>query len=370
MTNIIATDVQGTEVNTGIVELYELYLSNSDNDDPFCFHAGVDYSLRELQFYNARNPNKVNIYTPIPVKMEGLNIASDGASSRPTITIANVEQVFTSTIESATGKYLRFRDLVGLKLVKRQTLEKYLIGQPSTSNVEFPIQSYYIDRVKEETNTEIQFELAAPYDLENIQIPARVIIGKFCPWIYQGHALDRVGGCYWPANNEKIGAAGSIPIFLNVYDEPLIELAALTSVSAFSANTTYAIDSIVTFNGDYYRAETLAVGGTPDDNRGFWQIIRTWTLWEDEQSYNAGDYVRYGNNIWRCSTSHESSLAEGRIPTTNSRWWSREDYCGKTLKSCKARFQASATANGVVSARRNTTVKLPFGAFPGSAKFS
>lgn len=368
MTNIIATDVQGTEVNTGIVELYELYISN--NSEPFCFHPGVDYSLRELQFYNANNPNEVNTYTPIPVKMEGLSIASDGASSRPTITIANVEQVFTSTIEGITGKFLKFKDLVGLKLVKRQTLEKYLINQPTTSNVEFPIQSFYIDRIREETNTEIQFELAAPYDLENIQIPGRVVIGKFCPWIYQGYSTNRTGGCYWPADSKQQGASGYAPIFLNVFDEPLIELAALTGVSGYSSSASYSTDSIVTYAGEYYRAESSVSGVDPGSNTGFWQIIRTWDTWEDDTTYSEGSYTKYGDHIWKCGVTHDSSIADGRIPTLNSRWWSREDYCGKTLKSCKARFQSSVTSTGVVSARKNTTVKLPFGAFPGSAKFS
>ena len=54
-------------------------------------------------------------------------------------------------------------------------------------------------------------------------------------------------------------------------------------------------------------------------------------------------------------------------------FWRRADECGKTLKSCGKRFGFSpANASSAASrafAAINTTVTLPFGAFPGSKNF-
>lgn len=376
MSNIIATDTQSTEINTGIVELYELYLDPNDPEDPFCFHPGVDYSLRELQFYNESNPRIINTYSAIPVEMDGLSVSSDGASNRPILTIANVEHVFTDGIEQETGRYLRFKDLVGLKLVKRQTLEKYLIGQPSTSNVELPRQSYYIDRIAEENNQSVKFELATPYDLENIQIPARVVIGKFCPWIYQGHGRSKKGGCTWRLDNKVVGPSGPVEIYFNIYDEPLVEKSKIVTVASnYSTSGNYAADQVVKKDNIYYRSEIGANIYEPGDGTDFWKIVRVWEDWELEKTYNVdvtytlnNDYVRYNGAIWRCILAHDST--EEKIPVYKSRYWEKVDYCGKTLDSCKCRFQAIMSTTGMASSRKDTTKELPFGAYPGSAKFS
>lgn len=376
MSNIIATDAQSTEINTGIVDLYELYLDPNDPEDPFCFHPGVDYSLLELQFYNESNPRIVNTYSAIPVEMDGLSVTSDGASNRPVLTIANVEHVFTNGIEQETGRYLKFKDLVGLKLVKRQTLEKYLIGQPGTSNVELPRQSYYIDRIAEENNKYIKFELATPYDLENIQIPARVVIGKFCPWVYQGQSRAKKGGCTWRIDNKTVGEAGAIEIYFNIYDEPLVSKSYVTRVaSGFSGSGNYGVDQVVQKDGIYYRSEIGANTYVPGDSTEFWKIIRVWEDWKLGETYQVdstyplnNDYVRHNGAIWRCILGHEA--IEDKVPVNKSRYWERVDYCGKTLDSCKSRFQAVISTTGIVSARKDTTKELPFGAYPGSAKFS
>ena len=80
------------------------------------------------------------------------------------------------------------------------------------------------------------------------------------------------------------------------------------------------------------------------------------------------DYVRHNGAIWRCILGHEA--IEDKVPVNKSRYWERVDYCGKTLDSCKSRFQAVISTTGIVSARKDTTKELPFGAYPGSAKFS
>ena len=38
-------------------------------------------------------------------------------------------------------------------------------------------------------------------DVEGVTIPGRMVIGKYCPWKYQGHALNEEGGCTWPLDS-------------------------------------------------------------------------------------------------------------------------------------------------------------------------
>jgi lambda family phage minor tail protein L len=369
MSNLIVTDTQASELNTGLVELYELFLD--EESEPLCFHPGVDYGLRQLKFYNSKDPSIVNLYTPIPVEMTGMSLQSDGAANRPTITIANVEQVFTASVENATGRFLRFRDLIGKRLVKRTTLEKYLIGGESPSNVEFPKQSFYIDRISDEDYQQVSFELAAPYDLEGVRIPARVIIGKYCAWTYQGFEKSGKGGCAWPLDNEKTYAGTRTAVFFNLFDEPLISSSGL-STSSWTAGS-YQQNTYVTHEGFVWRSEVNANNAEPGDATNFWRKARLYSEWQLNQSYIAdttdaysGDHVKYGDNIWLCKLTHTSS--ESTLPVYNSRYWERVDYCGKTLDSCKQRFQCQI-AGGRPSAVLDTSIELPFGAYPGSAKF-
>ena len=48
-----------------------------------------------------------------------------------------------------------------------------------------------MDRIATEDRTMVQFELASPFDVDNIKLPNRVVVGKYCSWEYQG--LEKVG---------------------------------------------------------------------------------------------------------------------------------------------------------------------------------
>ena len=193
MTDIIATDAQKQEIESPIVNLFELeYGSNR-----YYFHEGLSDSLASIQFRDKTAPYTVRTYSAIPIDLSGMEVSADGASNRPELTIANV----TSDLKDTLGITL-YKQLVGAKLIKRQTLEKYLVGEPQdsgTSNppIEFNTVSYRIDRVSSETNLFVTFELAALYDLQGIKLPRRLAVGKFCSWVYQGEQINGVGGCTW-----------------------------------------------------------------------------------------------------------------------------------------------------------------------------
>lgn len=75
--------------------------------------------------------------------------------------------------------------------------------------------------------------------------------------------------------------------------------------------------------------------------------------------------------IWRCIKTHNSDDAYTQ-PQYNSSYWVREDLCGKTLNSCKCRFQGQPRSGhhnkDVPNIEKSNLNSLPFGAFLGTEK--
>ena len=154
-----------------------------------------------------------NTYYALPMEMSDFEINTEGAQNRPTITIGNVESIIrtSSTFQNGDdGGISGLSDfsvdsLIGKRITKRQTLEKYLTLDPTAVStkaiVEYPKRTYIIDRIKQRTEDLIVFELANPFDLEGIKLPNRQVIGKYCPWAYQGLSFSTpTGACSWPEN--------------------------------------------------------------------------------------------------------------------------------------------------------------------------
>ena len=193
MTNLIATDAQSQEIDSGIVDLFEITLP----DDTIVYlHPGVDDDFTNLQFRDKDSPYTVRTYIPMPMVIDGLELQADGAPNRPSFQIANIGTLLSGQLSGYKND-----DLVGQRIVRRRTLKKYLVGESAdaTPPVEFRSQEYIIDRIAKEDNISLTYEVAAPYDLESIKLPRRVVVGKFCSWKYQGYhdTKNSVGGCTW-----------------------------------------------------------------------------------------------------------------------------------------------------------------------------
>lgn len=377
MTDIIDT-VQLLDTGEALVELFDITLPNyEDNEEAGNYHL-----------FNAEQdgPTQVSFnqveYLAIPIQITGIEIASSGAIARPTLTIANipsltggvsnsettldlirrggisigisgatqadpvvittseehtlitgdkieitgiggmtelnnktfyVNRLSTTTVElfttsdlstsedgtSHTGytsggtlttqggpldvNFERNEDLIGTKIVYRQTFASKL-NKAGTSETEFPPQTYYVDRIASENNIFVAFELASPLDLEKARIPAREVIGQYCAWRYQGVIEGYGGGCLW------------------------------------------------SYNGDQHRFFRDDDTALPD--------ISTITAWAPGTSYNAGTLVKTVDattgqiQIWEAVFANS-----GKDPLYFRKYWKRADLCGKTLNSCKIRFQ-------------------------------
>jgi hypothetical protein len=83
--------------------------------------------------------------------------------------------------------------------------------------------------------------------------------------------------------------------------------------------------------------------------------------------------VNQGNpTVWRCVKGHDATF--NNTPKLGSPYWEKADICGKTINSCKIRYQmskSSGTNKGTLPGYEfNTEIPLPFGGFPGVVKFT
>ena len=364
MSNVIATDVQSQEINSAIIELFEITLPNGTT---LYFHPGLDSDLTDVQFRDKTSPYAIRDYNPMPMMIDGLELQAEGASSRPAFTVANIGTLFQAQLSGFKND-----DLIGQRLIRRQTLRKYLVGglEDASPPIEFPSQEYVIDRIGEENSISITYEVATPFDLENIQLPRRIVVGKYCSWKYQGHAAGKGGGCTWNTdglvNYNGDGTVRSHKVYFDFDDRPLV---ASETFAGYSASTAYTTTSYVTHSGKFWLCTIAGTGNTPSITSSYWKEVRKWVEWASGTTYQIGTLVRYNAvTIWKART-----ISTGQIPTDTSPYWIREEVCGKTLQSCKARYgfkpSVLTSANQKPEGVTNLAARLPFGSFPGTLKY-
>jgi phage-related protein len=350
MSDIIDT-VQLQEIDDAIVVLFDITLPSGT---VVYFFNGLEDGTTNLYFPEKEidsddssatyNKYPLKEYVAIPIEITGIEVTSSGASNRPTLSLANIPVLSRSIVNNSDGTddendirdilnsegILNNEDLLNSRVIIRRTLlsKTYTssASAPSSSPIEFPSQTYAIDRVSKENNLVVQFELATPIDIEGVLLPNRVVIGKYCPWKYQGYfepdrsqnpvVSSKDGGCTWP-----IDSRGR---FFDKDDNIITKN--ISSIPTYD-NTTQ--------NGPRsagYKTKTVRNGHTE-----IWEAIRAVPAETSNGQHN---------------------------PTTSRGYWKRLDVCGKTLNSCKIRFQGNNANEDL-----NTTFALPFGGFPGAKQF-
>lgn len=412
-TGSIVEDVQSQAVASGYIEFFEIELPNSNiggsNVDKLYFHAGVSTTFADIQWYSLINESdfgstdssKYSLisYTPLPMEATGFELRGSGNLPRPTVRMANINQYWNAYLAN-------FDDLVGAKVIRRKTLEKYLSDNPP---VEFNRDVYYIERKIKETPTFVEFELVSAFDVEGIKLPRRGIVAARCMWKYKD--TDQ-GGCDWPVDN--IPSGQSDPHYVDKDDVKVRKAkdAAELSNPADTYYTYWGRQDIVS-GGTLYNAETYAVGDFVEYQRGVGllnavvSVTSTSTTATFElassalaDNFEAGDFLltknmgnydfknvplkvtsvlgtdvtvaapsasgayttnsgfiqNTRNTLYRCKTAHSISTSDSKediIRPNNITYWELGDVCGKRLQSCKCRFgyrpTGEITSNGVTT---------------------
>ncbi len=385
----IVENVQKQGVESGIITLYQLEYATGT----FAyFTSGTDEDLTDIQF---RDPDgTVRTYTPIPIEIDGFDVQSDGALSRPKMRVANIESTFKNSIGGLT-----FEDLVGKRITRRTTQEKYLVGNSgdATPPVEFPKITYVIDRIASKNVMQVEFELAAPFDLAGIRLPRRVIIGGACPWKYQGASTtlseaDKEGGCHWRLDNKLVINGTERLIFINVHDEHILPFVSGVSLATAASGTsnftkdqyyfttttqqrydTAGVLSSVSNTGTYQYWQCLAATTSQPSatNASFRKVRRYHSSYSSSTTYRGyldkafNENVLYNNVLWQVKR-----ISVAGVAPEEGEFWTRADNCGKKLNSCSIRYQAklNTVANSQfvgISANRDNRKSLPFGGYPG-----
>ncbi len=167
----IASDVQNLAVGN-IVTLYELDLADIGSSTILYFTHSIDSDYTPI-YFNARE------YTPIHMQTSGWQTTGTETFPRPKMVVSNVLLTFAAYINT-------FDDLVGAKLTRRRTLEKYLDGKPEANpNAEFAPDIFKIRSLPQKTKMLVEFELTPYMDYEGIKIPKRQILRDFCRQTYR-----------------------------------------------------------------------------------------------------------------------------------------------------------------------------------------
>jgi lambda family phage minor tail protein L len=159
------------------------------------FHSGVS-AVGEDIIWQSRK------YYAYPIYADGFEQSGTGQFPRPVLRVANALSIISQYLES-------FDDLLGATVKRRRTYVKYLDGvnfggsNPTADpTAELPIETFRIDRKSSENDLAVEFELAAPWDVEGVQLPRRTIVKNVCAWRYKGSECGYVlptgaGAKYW-----------------------------------------------------------------------------------------------------------------------------------------------------------------------------
>ena len=399
----LVTDVQGQAQSSGFITVYEIALPDSNIGgtglDKLFFHDGRNgtsdltwYSLDNETDFGSTSSSKYSLrtYQALPIESEGWEIRGSGSGSlpRPTVRMGNINQFFRTYLAD-------WDDLVGAKVIRRKTLEKYLGTNPP---VEFNRDVFYIERKSVETPVIVEFELVSGFDVEGIKLPRRNILAARCPWKYKDTTQ---GGCDWEQDSRLAGVTD--PLYFDKDDNQITKDAANATgneytfwgrqdnvvnreASLYKNSVTYEVGDYVEYQrpiGNLYQITTMTENAT---NRvtitvpaataaefavGDWLVIKgaTHTSWNhknvplyvdskggsgatstiivrtdssaDGTLSTAGYIQGCRNTLYKCIVEH-TILAiddiEDLIKPINISYWQFGDVCGKRLNSCSKRF--------------------------------
>ena len=372
-----------------IVEMFDVDLSPITNDP-----ADIYYFTNQLKEDGTKVQWKGNVYEPLPILAAGYDKNTNGQIAQPSLTVANVLGTFTQVVRS-------FDDLVGGKVTRRRTLQKYLDGSPQADTLqEFPIDIFYIERKTQETALAITWQLSSILDLEGVRLPRRVVTQNLCLWKYRSSECGYTGAPVFNSRDEVISTAGQtaqgvtvinawylreqrkaeLQSAIQAYNQSLgaqeaacapfalLEIKYSRTVAPFSfvrrnadgdeASERYSAlfnDAGVTLGQTYRqgRQREIVFGGLPARKRYFYEIER-WgfnpagcTAAGVAVTAAAGAVTTAQNNFNSAEAALSAAIAA--LPANDP--LKLADICGKRVSSCVLRFPEQS---------------LPFGGFPGA----
>lgn len=138
---------------------------------------------------------KGETYSPWAIEATGFGRTSEGQQPQPTLSVGNIGmdedgKPIPGLISALCASY---DDFVGAKLIRHQTLLKYLDaanfpdGNPTADpDEELPQEIWLIEQKSHEDSEQVQFTLSSPIDFSERMLPSIQIIANVCPWLWKG----------------------------------------------------------------------------------------------------------------------------------------------------------------------------------------
>lgn len=381
----ISVDLNKQIVDSDLVELFLLQNPDKQAVSPNDYFGFTNYHT-VVYLRDKDPPYTYRSYTPFPINFSGWEQKSEGAYARPSLKIANVLDTFSDSLGNFT-----YDDMLGLRLIRRKTLAKYLDtsggSSPQAAPIEYPRQVYLFARVEELNAVSVTFTLTTPFDLEAVTLPGRKVYPYTCSWAYQGAATDTpftggaVGACTWKLSSDNNGFTAYFDSNNNILITGVTE-ASIPTTSSSQANGVYKVaksnlrrknvDGTITVDNskfDFYQVKTA--GST------VFRKARVYTNWNSGTTYYAyieseyGNLVLHNSKIWLCTRSNVN-----KAPQSNPDYWRRVDICGKKLESCSVRYKSigvsgiTGISGSIPSTDQDSTRSLPYGGFPASKRYN
>jgi len=332
-----------------LIDLYEIDFSNLQMDfemlnDLYGVNLGADTVYRFCPMINGVNPIvwQGKSYQPQPIRVDGFEQKADGTLSRPTLSIANPDGLFSRIVHSN-------KDFSNCRVTRKRTYAKFLDEEnfqnrnldangknpfgASDSQSHLPDDIYYINKKSNENRKFIEFELVSSLELEDSPVPARVVLSGSCGWTYRCNI-----GCRYKGLPIETGDGKSLT----------------NSESGVSPGQ---YPSLITDVPEWNRH---GPGGSAQATESYLKGSVVKILGKA-----SSDPYRKIPHLFVCAKNHSS--ASLHHPFFDKEYWLK-DECAKTLSSCKKRFSPAAGLDVFNGAQ--SSPGLPFGAFPGTEKFS
>jgi len=291
-----------------LITLFEIDLS----EIAFDIGLATNNTNTVFRFHNSNFLRAKNLiwkgfeYQAAPIIVEGYEISSQGTPPTPKLAISVNDQGIPGLTQ--LKQLLRqVGDLTGAKVTRIRTFAKYLDAQnfinnvtpeqfAPNSNIEFPRDIFYIERKSQENKTTIEYELSSIFDLENVKLPARLVLASKCSCVYRGN------GCLYEYASRRVNTTHGTPSESNL---PLLA-------------------PPIANNKDELIKDIIGVNSLKD--RGKWQR---------DTVYSIGDNIFIEKNGIKYYFVAKVNNPQNAPPNITE-WVA--DVCSKTVKGCRLRW--------------------------------
>jgi len=156
------TDLQNLNQTSGFLELYSLD-TTALGGTVYNFTNNISAGGTSIQF-------GATTYAALPIMTDGWDFTQAGQTPKPTLTVSNVQKTLLAAVVS-------LGDIVGAKITRIRTYEKYLVGGSSPDPTKYLGPDVYVVEQKTAHNKNIiQWQMTSIIDRMGMKIPRRQVL--------------------------------------------------------------------------------------------------------------------------------------------------------------------------------------------------